>query len=342
MKFSIRVCIAAIAMLGIASQAWAEGSVAAVIEYTSGDDVVVIRAGKRAVMQDPIGFELLQGDQIITGKDVFLELRIRSRSSSGNAIIKLAENTTFVLDAMSEGQTALRLVYGRVRAKVDRLTGGDTFSLRSSSVIAGVRGTDFGLDVLASKSAMSINASDAYCFDGTITVRTLGSPKVQSGESLEAVSQSFTLHTGEMLKVEQLQETTSAVKTGIDEEIRQFWVKNDYVIVDSADDRQALFDQGYAAGLLEAKSQLTIAEDFVPDGFVSKQEADAIRKASIVQKGGTVAGGMLGIGGAALAATGLYLTNTGDLEGGIVYLQSGAILSGLAIPFLLLSLFARP
>ncbi|GAB1454867.1 hypothetical protein MASR2M48_01670 [Spirochaetota bacterium] len=356
MKFSIRSCLLLFAMAIIGVHAWADASAVAVIEYTSGDDVIVIRSGKRVVMHDPIGVELLEGDQIQTGKGVFLELRLIHGSSSGGAIIKLAENTTFALDTMTEGQTALRLVYGRVRAKVEKLTGTDAFSMRSTNVIAGVRGTDFGLDVIASRSAMSINTSKTYCFEGTLEVHAINPPRIQSGETLEMPSQNFTLQGGEMLTVEFVNGTTSAVKTSVADDIRQFWMINDYVIRDdvasspeesdpfvlSEEDRQALFDEGYAAGLQEARGRFAGDDDFVPEGFLSKQEAEAIRKASLLQSGGGLAGGLLGIGGAALAVRGFILVNAGDPTGGIVYLQAGAIISSMAIPFLALSLFARP
>lgn len=341
-RLHLRVPMLVVGMAILASHIWADGAVAAVIEYASGDDVTVIRSGRRLVMQDPIGFELLEGDQVQTGKDVFLELRLSPRASSGNAIIKLAENTTFSLDAIIEGKTTLRLVYGRIRAKLERLSPSDDFSIRSANIVAGVRGTDFGIDVIASKSTMTKSTSQAYCFDGSVEVIALDVP-----------SHSFTLNGGEMLRLEHVQGIPSIIKTQVDKEIQQFWLTNDYVnsgrtaflseaYSPDAAQYDALYDEGYAAGLEEAKRLLPMDDDFAALGFMSKREAEYIRKTAMLQKGGIMGGGLIGIGGLALSVRGLILTGQGDVSGGTVYLQAGALISAMAIPFLTLSLFARP
>ncbi len=349
-----------IAMTGLA--AWAQGAPAAVVEYSSGDDVLVIRAGRRLGIADPIGLELYEGDQVQTGKGVFVEMRL----VSGGAVVKLAENTTFVLERLSDGQTSLQLVYGRVRAKVERLAGTDTFSVRSSQAIAGVRGTDFGLDVVASAGGAATTRTNAYCFVGAVEVTAFIRSDAHAAESLEAIPRSYVVAAGEMLSVESRSGKAAATKTALDETIRSFWVENDYVsepearlggkaptegvaVVEpapSTDQDEATaresYERGYLQGFDEARVQFDRAFDPVAAGFLSQEEGAAIRRAAKLQSGGVIAGGLILAGGAAIAVNGIMLIDAGDLAAGADALRTGAIISAAAIPFLALSLFSTP
>jgi len=322
-----------------AASAWAEEA-AAVIEFSSGDDVIVIRGGRKVAADDPIGLELFQGDQVQTGKGVFVEMRL----SGGGSVVKLAENTTFVLERLSDGQTSLQLVYGRVRAKVDRLSGADSFSVRSSQAIAGVRGTDFGLDVVASRSALAATTTNAYCFEGAVEVTAFVRSDAQIAESLEAIPRAFVIKAGEMLRIEGVTGGTEATKSAVDTSIREFWTENDYVL-DAPDKAPAAvtatYEDGYAKGLADAKASLAAAT-VVPDGFVSADEVEAIRAAARRQAGGVIAGGVICAGGLALAVRGYVMTESGDLAGGNDSYMAGAIIGAMSLPFFTAALFSRP
>lgn len=323
----------------VAASAWAEDA-AAIIEFSSGDDVIVIRGGRKLAAEDPIGLELFQGDQVQTGKGVFVEMRL----SGGGSVVKLAENTTFVLERLSDGQTSLQLVYGRVRAKVERLSGADSFSVRSSQAIAGVRGTDFGLDVVASRSALAATATNAYCFEGAVEVTAFVRSDAQVAESLEAIPRAFVILAGEMLRVEDSKAGTEATKSAVDTSIREFWTENDYVleVTDEAPAAvSATYEDGYAKGLADAKASLAAAA-FVPEGFVSAEEVAAIRAAARRQAGGLIAGGLVCAGGLALAVRGYVMTESGDVEGGNDSYMAGAVVSAMSLPFFTLALFSRP
>jgi hypothetical protein len=348
MKYPIGIIGLACALSLAAAGAWAEDA-AAVIEFSSGDDVIVIREGRRVASDDPIGLELFQGDQVQTGKGVFVEMRL----SGGGSVVKLAENTTFVLERLSDGQTSLQLVYGRVRAKVERLSGADSFSVRSSQAIAGVRGTDFGLDVVASRSALAATTTNAYCFEGAVEVTAFVRSDAQIAESLEAIPQAFLIQAGEMLRIEGAKGGTEAIKSTVDTSIRDFWAENDYVLVvpakastavtvpESSGQKRALYDEGYAQGLADAKASLGVASG-VPKGFVSDEEVAAIRMAARRQAGGIIAGGLICVGGLALAIRGYVLTDSGDVEGGNDSFAAGAIISAMSLPFFTLALFSKP
>jgi len=337
---------------------WAQGTVAATIEFSSGDDIVVIRSGKRLPFKDPIGLELFQGDQVQTGKGIFVEMRL----GTGSTILKLAENTTFVLDRLEGGQTSLQLVYGRMRAKVEKLTGTEAFSVYSTQAVAGVRGTDFGLDVIASRSTVAAaTMTRAYCFEGSVEVVALVRSAAQAAESLEAIPKSFTISAGEMVKIEGVPGKMDAVKQELEESIRSFWNANDYeaeegetpagaaltpvVAVETGNTvaaGQASFDQGFAQGYEAAKAEFGKSPGTAQAGFLSQSEADAIRAAARLQAGGIVAGGLISTIAAGSAAYGFFLLDAGDTDGGILALRASAIMSATAIPFLVMSLFAKP
>jgi hypothetical protein len=128
----------------------------------------------------------------------------------------------------------LSLVYGRVRAKVDKLAGTDTFTIRSATSVAGVRGTDFGIDVVARQQAVAVpeNLTRTYVFEGTVTVTALLRSSPLAAEGLEPVPREFTLEAGEMVVVSRVDTATEAEQTIIDTAILEFWSENDFSIID--------------------------------------------------------------------------------------------------------------
>jgi hypothetical protein len=336
------------ACLVLGASAWADGA-AAVVEYASGDDVIVLRAGRRVPAGDILGMELMEGDQVQTGKGVFLEMHV----VSGGAVIKLAENTTFVLERVADGKTLLRLVYGRIRAKVEKLAGTDSFVVKSTQVVAGVRGTDFGLDVMAARSAaLGLTTTNVYCFQGFVDVTALLRTDAQAAESLEAIPQASLITAGEMVRVEFESGAIQARKTALDPSIGEFWKTIDTrstaestgsteSIQSTSGIDQSAFDQGYASGYADAKNQIDAGGGIAGD-FISPDEAEAIRKAARLQRGGIIAGALVGTGGAATAIYGLAMVAAGDTDQGLNALIAGAIISASVLPFLMLSLFIKP
>jgi len=341
------------------SQAWAQGIAVAVVEYSSGDDIVVIRQGKRVAFKDPVGLELFQGDQVQTGKAVFVEMTLYG----GSAVLKLAENTTFILERLADGQTSMQLVYGRIRAKVEKLAGTDSFSVRSTQAVAGVRGTDFGLDVITSRTLSSATTTRAYCFEGSAEVVAYVRSDVLAAEALEPIPKAFIINSGEMVQVEGETGKTEALKSKVDQSIKDFWVANDYVVEPSvpapvanpeppvgtaaiptatAIDEEAVFRQGYTKGYDEATALFKSGAGVVPAGFVREEELAAIRRTVQWQKGSLIAGTVLGLGGAGLAVYGFSLVESGNQAGGVDFLRYGAIVSAVSLPFLAMSLFSSP
>jgi len=369
MKTQITRCVLAICFVLTVTQAWGQGSAVAVVEYSSGDDLVVIRQGKRVAFKDSIGLELFQGDQVQTGKAVFVEMRLYG----GGAVLKLAENTTFILERLVDGQTSLQLVYGRIRAKVEKLAGTDSFSVRSTQATAGVRGTDFGLDVVTSRTASSATTTKAYCFEGSVEVIAYVRSDVLAAEALEPIPKAFIIAAGEMVQVDGETGKTEASKSKVDQSIREFWVDNDYVVEPSVLapensaatssvtavvvvpaetsllvptagglDEDAVFKQGYIKGYDDASAVFKDAAGAVPAGFVREEELAAIRRTVKWQKGSLIAGTVFGMAGAGLAFYGFSLVESGNQTSGVDFLRYGAIASAVSLPFLAMSLFSTP
>lgn len=374
------LCVACVAFLFAPAMAPAQASQApaAVIDYASGDDVTVIRSSKRLVIDDIFGFGLMVGDQVQTGRGVFIEMRM----TEGGSVIKLAENTTFVLQKAASGQTSIALVYGRIRAKVEKLTGTDSFSLSSPSAIAGVRGTDFGMDIIAPRGAvMTDPVTRVYCFEGAVDVTALIDTATSKAEDLEPVPRNYRIEAGEMVTVSRVEDKRQAQKTGLEPAIRSFWTTNNFSTeplgvapgptppqpalsptpaqatpaqatpspvapaaassapgaAPGADQLAGAFDDGfssgYGKGFLEGQ-----AKREAPAGYLSPEEAGRLRKAMANQRGGLITGGLIAMAGAALAGTGLIMQSGGESLAASYLLQTGVILTGLSVPFLLISL----
>lgn len=156
----------------------------ATVVYAEGSSFTLIRAGKSTTVRvgDPatLGLEVKPGDIVRTGPSTFIEIAINPLSAS----VQIAENTSFRCDADDTGLASSgELYYGRVRAKVAKLSGNASYRMSSPSLTAGVRGTDFGLDVLAVRqtgaspdAAAGASASGSpmlyrvFCFEGTVLV----------------------------------------------------------------------------------------------------------------------------------------------------------------------------
>jgi len=351
----LRRAVALATMAAFCTLAAAASGPAALIEFTSGDDIVVIRNARRLAFSDPIGLSLIEGDQVQTGKGVFVELRL----SSGGSLIRLAENTTFVLERISDGQTLGRLVYGRMRAKVERLAGADSFSIASAQAVAGVRGTDFGMDVVASRSASTVSTvTTAYCFQGAIEVTAFVRSGTQAAEALEAIPRVFTVGAGEMLRVEGNEGRSEASKGVVDESIESFWRLNDYVSVQArppivpdpelsevespspvdAVALEAAFAEGRTRGYAEAKAE---AASELASLTAEASRLAGLERAVRLQKTGAGIGLGICVAGGALALSGVLLAPS-DPGLGQALLQAGAIASASALPFLALTILVRP
>lgn len=104
-----------------------------IIAYFDGN-VTVQRDG--STFDADFGLSVFEGDILETGTNSLLILQLNNKSK-----IKLRENTILVLESTGK-DTSLRLNRGSVFSRVNKLVNG-TFTLRTPSMVAGVRGTEF-------------------------------------------------------------------------------------------------------------------------------------------------------------------------------------------------------
>ena len=121
-----------------------------------------------------------------------------------------------------------KLYYGRVRAKVAKLTSTSTYKITTPALVAGVRGTDFGCDHFyvrpsapstpdAAQSSPTLNR--VFCFEGHVAV----APATET--PLEAV----TIGGGEMVENstpavgDSAKEQVPLAKAPVSSEVSEFW-----------------------------------------------------------------------------------------------------------------------
>jgi hypothetical protein len=201
----------------------------ATITYAEGKRFSVIRDGKSvsygAESPEAIGLPIQRGDILQTTPGTFLEVLIHPISAS----IQLAENTTFRCDADESGmQSEGKLYYGRVRAKVAKLTGTSTYKITTPGLVAGVRGTDFGCDHFyvrpcapstpdAAQASPTLNR--VFCFEGHVAVAPAVAPAdetvmIGGGEMVE----NSTPAAGDSAK-----EPVPIAKAPVSTEVSDFW-----------------------------------------------------------------------------------------------------------------------
>ena len=148
-----------------------EGAVA-VLEYASDFSEIGVYDRNNFEVEIFLGIGLSSGDRIVTG-DSSVELRLEPNGS----IIRLAPNTTFVIDSLQGEQgapeTASTLQRGRARfvaARSDQRR--NVYSVRSPGAVLGVRGTDFGIAVISDGAPVEEDPVDeeVFVFSGEVIV----------------------------------------------------------------------------------------------------------------------------------------------------------------------------
>lgn len=152
--------------------AWAQEDAVAILEFAT--DITDVQVVDRDDFEVEIflGIGLSPGDRLIAN-DSAVELRLEPNGS----IVRIAPGTTFEIEALQgrQGATATRTVLERGRARFVAAQSPDrrySYSVRTPSLVAGVRGTDFGLAAIP-------GAEEAFVFGGEIIVTA-----VESGEEV--------------------------------------------------------------------------------------------------------------------------------------------------------------
>lgn len=180
-----------------------------IVLFAEGDELTVFRANVltsySVIADNTLGMRLLPGDLVQTGPGTYLEIQL----IPSQTIIKIAENTSFRITGLAQASgSTLDVVYGRIRAKVDATLGKPGFAIRGQTAVAGVRGTEFGYDVIATPGIGNEPSSQIYCLSGTVKVVPLQADDLTpqnektmvNNASLDQAN-SFTLSPNQMLTV---------------------------------------------------------------------------------------------------------------------------------------------
>lgn len=162
------------------------GEAYAFVIYAEGYDMSIFRNGELTtydvLVDDVIGMPLLPGDLVQTDAQTFVEIQVMP----SRTVVKVAENTTFEIESIGgAGGGTFNMAYGRVRARVERITSEDPFQIRGYTAVAGVRGTDFGYDLVVERDATSELQTKVYVFEGEVDVTELD----QAGTDAESGTQ---------------------------------------------------------------------------------------------------------------------------------------------------------
>jgi hypothetical protein len=115
-----------------------------------------------------LGTEVFEGTLIRTGRDALCEVQMPDGSS-----LKISNGSVFRLEKIVSEEISgtmaqrFKLLFGRVRAKVEKLKTPDSrFEIVSGTSLAGVRGTDYGVNFDGEKSNILV-------FDGKVGLESL-------------------------------------------------------------------------------------------------------------------------------------------------------------------------
>jgi hypothetical protein len=308
--------------------AMAEAPAYAEIVFVEGGDLTILRSDAPLGIADPMGLRLLAGDQIQTGPRTSVELVMMPRRSR----LRLSENTIVTIrDLGGNGSTGLELLYGRLRSKVEKVASGDApYRVSSRSFIAGVRGTDFGCDVLAARPGEG-SRTKVYCFEGSVEVKPpepLAATEEGGEGGAEARSEfeAVLVSAGSMAIIESASEgrAVELVEKPLDAETSDFWKGN-----------------GFSAAQPAGASGASAVEGRPLRGDATQLDLRPIRKAMAAKNslalGGTI---LVGMG---LAMEGIsLLMRSGQASQADGFFIAGSISAVLGLPLIIFSIPMDP
>lgn len=139
-------------------------TISAFIEYAH-----VVRASAPVpTFEAHYGMELTWNDVVKT--DPNGRVRIRMNDDS---LLSIGANSALRITGHNPAihKTQIELAYGLLRAQIRKLAAGEEFEVRTPTAVAGVIGTDFGID------ASDPNHVKFICLEGTVQIRSVDSNK---------------------------------------------------------------------------------------------------------------------------------------------------------------------
>ncbi len=231
-----------IIFLTLSAALYSQSAPSCIIIHAEGDGFTHVRGEDDKYYDlfetDVLGMVFRQGDILITEPGTVLELQV----AGSNNIVKISENSSFRLDSFEEkGGGLFSLSYGRIRAKVEKITGNQSFRIDGKSAVCGVRGTDFGYDILSDPSGLKEDLmTRIYCFTGSVEVQKKPEAAPESIEGLPdpavvpdaspaaSLNEAIIISANEMVAIKTSEPEKKLVSETLSEDVIAFWDINNF------------------------------------------------------------------------------------------------------------------
>ena len=142
-------------------------------------EVYLIDENYKNISELKVGINVDEKDIIKTGKDASLELQL-----GDDSLIRVKENSILQIVKLFKDneleQTEIKLVLGKILAKPKDLTEGSSFEIKTKSVTAGVRGTEFTV-VKTEEGVTKIAVNEGE----VSVVKNIKSPEIKKIEKID-------------------------------------------------------------------------------------------------------------------------------------------------------------
>ena len=201
------------------------------IVFAQGEGFSLVRKGNTEFhdlyLEAAEGMTLLTGDVILTEDNTWMEIELNHSRS----LIKIAENTTFTINSLENSGGTFQVSYGRIRARVEKLSDETPFWIQGVDTVAGVRGTDFGYDLFYDRESPELTRTDVYCFQGKVEVVQIPVSREESAGTLKkgegGNTQSVIIGKNEMVSV--LSDSREPLEVErVSRDLKEYWDVNEF------------------------------------------------------------------------------------------------------------------
>jgi len=316
------------------------------IVFAEGREFTIVRAGEAQTFQthenDVLGYRLQKGDLVQTGPATLVEIQLLPKGT----VLKLAENTSFLIQGLGNtGEpVTLSLVYGRVRAKVAKLSGKESFSIRSGASVAGVRGTDFGFDMVLKPTegggtAALVPLAEVYCFSGEVEVAPLW-PETLAAAGIAPTTGTVIIKANQLVAIDLSRSLPVVERRSVDAEVKAFWVENAF-----KGSTKVPAPEGAPLAVPSAVPLSYVDKTTAPGGspesvpILPNTDLTSYKRAISIKNIGLGSSALLALAGLGAQAFGLYNLSNGDTGMGNNFVMGGGIGIGVSVVVMVVTLF---
>jgi len=279
--------------------------------YHSEGEITVVQNGVRTVYkagtEKPREILLIPQDMIQTGKGT-AEIQLITGSLTANqpagkspspektyTVIKMGENTSFLVDRSENKEITLELLYGRARVITGTAEPGIVF--RTGTSVTTLRNCDMGIDYI-SKPGITQPILSLYCFYGQGEVIPRYTPGTEPAK--------FSLKAEETFSLEYRIPYSYMERKSIDSQILAYWQANPFTLGAPLPVPQGVSNPPQiiagSTAVASAASQAGADNLTQEDNPLQTSNSPKLKRAKGINVVGMVTGALLVIGGGALMA----------------------------------------